>query len=98
MPRGTLFNGTNAAVLKYAAIVSAVLSCCLLTSSAVTPGASSAYCPLGCRIPFWATSVPMVNTNGLPDCRRWNPVNVHPFSNAPATGVVKACCGLQTHD
>src|SRR5919106_1673198 len=98
MPRGTLLNGTNAAVLKYIAIMSAVLSWRRATSPAVAPGTSSADCPLGCRIPFWATSVPIVNTRGLPDWKRWNPVSVHPFSSVPAIGWVKVRSGLQTHD
>ncbi len=51
------------------------------------PARAARYWPFGCRMPFCATSVPIVNTSGLPDWMRWKPVMVHPFSSAPSEPV-----------
>ena len=77
-----LFNGTNAAVLKYCAIMSSVPEKSRRKSSAVAPDTSAGYWPPEFSEPFCPTSTPVVNTSGVPDWRRWNPVIVHPFSNA----------------
>src|SRR5687767_8220256 len=98
VPRGMLLSGMNADVLKYAAIMSSVLEKSRLRSSAVMPGTSAAYCDPTFSVPFCATSVPVVNTSGLPDWKRWNPVSVQLFNSALVTALEKLGCGLHTHD